>query len=77
MELPKYGVALALFVGRYAGLFTGAAQQSGVESHAFADCEDAARSLSSLLRPGDAVLVKASRAVHLEQVVEQLKRLFG
>jgi UDP-N-acetylmuramoyl-tripeptide--D-alanyl-D-alanine ligase len=76
-QLPKYGIALALFVGRHAALFTGAAQECGVESRAFAACEDVAGSLNSLLRPGDAVLVKASRAVHLELVVEQLKRLFG
>jgi UDP-N-acetylmuramoyl-tripeptide--D-alanyl-D-alanine ligase len=76
-QLPKYGIALVLFVGRYAALFTAAAQESGVESRAFADCEDVAGSLNSLLRPGDAVLVKASRAVHLERVVEQLKKLLG
>ena len=76
-QLPKYGVALAMFIGRYAGLCTAAARESGVESVAFADCEDAAGSLASLVRPGDAVLIKGSRAVHLEQVVDQLRGLFG
>lgn len=37
--------------------------------------EGAARSIYEMLKPGDAVLFKASRAVKLERVIEALKRL--
>lgn len=37
--------------------------------------EGAARSIYEMLKPGDAVLFKASRAVKLERVIEELKRL--
>ncbi len=37
--------------------------------------EAAARTVFSLVKPGDAVLFKASRAVRLERVIEELKKL--
>jgi len=41
----------------------------------FASADDAADFCRSLLRPGDVVLVKGSRGVHLEKVVESLQTL--
>ncbi len=53
----------------------------GASSHAetrhFADAEAAAAAVAELVRPGDAVLVKASRGVRLERVVEALIERFG
>jgi UDP-N-acetylmuramoyl-tripeptide--D-alanyl-D-alanine ligase len=43
----------------------------------FADAAQAAPAVASLVSPGDAVLVKASRGVRLEQVVEALVLRFG
>ena len=41
------------------------------------DAALAAPAVASLVAPGDAVLVKASRGIHLEQVVEALVARFG
>jgi UDP-N-acetylmuramoyl-tripeptide--D-alanyl-D-alanine ligase len=46
----------------------------GGESHVVADAGEAAAVVSSLVRPGDVVLVKASRGIGLETVAEALAR---
>jgi UDP-N-acetylmuramyl pentapeptide synthase len=38
----------------------------------YKECRSAARRLKKLIKPGDAVLVKGSRAAHLEQIVEYM-----
>jgi UDP-N-acetylmuramoyl-tripeptide--D-alanyl-D-alanine ligase len=43
----------------------------------FDHATEAAGALGDIVRPGDAVLVKASRGIHLETVVEALARRFG
>ncbi len=43
--------------------------------HRFAHPGPAVKKIKSLLRPGDRVLVKASRGMHLEEVVEALRRI--
>jgi len=45
--------------------------------HHFATAPEAALALPSLVEPGDAVLVKASRGVHLEAAVDALAARFG
>ncbi len=45
---------------------------AGVKTIAFADHETLAEDLRSLLQPGDRVLLKASRSVALDRVVDQL-----
>jgi UDP-N-acetylmuramoyl-tripeptide--D-alanyl-D-alanine ligase len=46
----------------------------GGESHVAPDAEEAAHITASLVRPGDIVLVKASRGIGLETVAEALGR---
>ncbi len=49
----------------------------GGESHSFPDAEAAAEAVPAMLRPGDAVLVKASRGVGLERVAAALRNADG
>ncbi len=56
------------------------AREAGIPAaslHHFATAEDAAAALEGLLRPGDAVLVKGSRGVKLEAVVDAIVARFG
>ena len=67
-------------VGPLAKEIVEGAREAGVAAdslHHFATAADAAEALPDLVRPGDAVLVKASRAVKLEAAVEALTALFG
>ncbi|MBN2057361.1 MAG: UDP-N-acetylmuramoyl-tripeptide--D-alanyl-D-alanine ligase [Candidatus Saganbacteria bacterium] len=43
--------------------------------HHFATKAPAIRKLKSLIRPGDRILVKASRGMHLEEVVEAIRKI--
>jgi UDP-N-acetylmuramoyl-tripeptide--D-alanyl-D-alanine ligase len=56
------------------------AREAGLATDALAhfdDADAAAAAAGDLVRPGDAVLVKASRGLYLEKVVEALERRFG
>ncbi len=50
-------------------------KKRGIVCHHFADNMEAARGLKVLLQSGDIVLVKASRSMHAEKIVEQLEIL--
>ncbi len=71
----------ALFaVGPLAAGFLEGAQRAGFEESslgAFLDSEAAARAAASRVQPGDAVLVKGSRGIHMEAIVESLLGRFG
>jgi UDP-N-acetylmuramoyl-tripeptide--D-alanyl-D-alanine ligase len=70
-EAARLGVAELLAVGELArGYLDGA---DGVSTHVAGDAEEAAETLRALLRPGDVVLVKGSRSVGLEAVVEKIR----
>lgn len=59
-------------VGPGTGELAAAASARGVEVHDVADRDAAVAMVRKLARPGDAVLVKASRAVGLERVAQSL-----
>ncbi len=66
------GVDLLLAVGAFAGLIAAGAAAAGIDGGAvleFDTADQAATWLAPQLRNGDTVLVKGSRAIHLEQVV--------
>ncbi len=64
------GVDLLVAVGPLARGYADAAE--GVESHRFATLTEAAEGLPALVRPGDCVLLKASRALGLEALAATL-----
>lgn len=68
----ELGVAELVAVGELARGYVEGAQ--GVAAHWTATADEAASLVPTLVRPGDAVLVKASRAVGLETVAENLIR---
>lgn len=57
-----------------AGAMVGAAHKAGVEAHFVPSPEEAGEMLATMLRPDDAVLLKASRGVRLERALETLKQ---
>ncbi len=64
-----------MVVGEAARLIAEGARSRGMSAarvHWAADSGQAVDVVSSILRPGDLVLVKGSRAIHLEQVVDAL-----
>jgi UDP-N-acetylmuramoyl-tripeptide--D-alanyl-D-alanine ligase len=88
LELGEQGIALHAICGRAAAeadldLVAGvqgnavhlaaAACASGVASLFLPNAEEAGSWLIQTLRPGDVVLVKGSRGVHLERAIEKLK----
>lgn len=76
LEAARRGTALILTVGPEASaLAEGARQVTGSEVFHFPDREAAVALLPALLRPGDVILVKGSRAMGLEAVVEALRDL--
>ena len=68
--------ALLLAVGAFAECLAGGARAGGLDPAAIAtvpDAETAARLLRGWLRPGDLMLLKGSRGVHLERVLDRLR----
>lgn len=71
------GVALLIGVGPLARHAVDAARKSGVECQIISDAGHAAKAVPELTRPGDLVVVKGSRGVRLELVVEALIARLG
>ena len=70
--LPELGVDLLVAVGDGADRYC----EPGVpEMLRVADAESAVEALQRLLRPGDVVLVKASRAVGLEGIAAEIEKI--
>jgi UDP-N-acetylmuramoyl-tripeptide--D-alanyl-D-alanine ligase len=68
------GVSLLVSCGGLADLIAQAAERRGVAVVRSASAADAAAAVVERVRPGDTVLVKASRSVGAERVVEALVR---
>jgi UDP-N-acetylmuramoyl-tripeptide--D-alanyl-D-alanine ligase len=79
-EIGRYvverGLPILIAVGPLGAHIAEGAKAAGMapgQIHQVPDAEAAAQLVGDLVGPGDAVLVKASRGVHLERVVERLK----
>ncbi len=73
-------VEVLVGVGGLAAEIVAGAREAGLPAdalHLFAEAEAASAALAGLVRPGDAVLVKGSRGVRLERVVEALLERFA
>jgi UDP-N-acetylmuramoyl-tripeptide--D-alanyl-D-alanine ligase len=66
------GIDLVIGVGAGGRLIADAARRAGGDVEAVADAATAYSALDRIVRPGDAVLCKASRAIGLESVIEAL-----
>ena len=75
--VARAGVKLLISCGGLADITGRAAATRGVEVLFAGDTEHAARMAAERVKPGDVVLVKASRSVGAERVVEALLRAAG
>lgn len=66
------GVDVLVAVGELAEYAARETAAAGVETHRAANADRAAQIAVEIARPGDTILVKASRGMHLETVVEAL-----
>ena len=74
------GIDELVVVGPEARLIAVGAQREGVEPdriHLCDDVDQAIERLPRVIRPGDLVLVKASRVARLERVIEALRSRLG
>jgi UDP-N-acetylmuramoyl-tripeptide--D-alanyl-D-alanine ligase len=78
-DIAGFGVDILWGVRGLARELVEGARESGMteaSTRFFEDSEEAAEALVEFVRPGDLVLVKGSRGVHTEQVVEALKERY-
>jgi UDP-N-acetylmuramoyl-tripeptide--D-alanyl-D-alanine ligase len=74
-RVAELGIGQLVAVGKMAPVLARAARAAGLNRVLeFADVDSAAAALKSLLKTGDTVLLKASRAARLERIGELLKR---
>ncbi|MDZ4064052.1 MAG: UDP-N-acetylmuramoyl-tripeptide--D-alanyl-D-alanine ligase, partial [Coriobacteriia bacterium] len=74
-EIARSGIDILVTVGELGARFADGARAAGMDTEAIRPCatvEEASEVLDDLLSPGDVVLVKASRVMGLERVVEAI-----
>ncbi|HEX4335882.1 MAG TPA: UDP-N-acetylmuramoyl-tripeptide--D-alanyl-D-alanine ligase [Polyangiaceae bacterium] len=76
-DIGGSGAAVLIAVAGDAECFVPAARAQGVDAAFAVDAAQAVSEVLARVRPGDVVLVKASRGVHAEQIVEALVRERG
>ena len=73
-KAAELGVAQLIAVGKMAGVMAQAAREAGLNRVIeLAEVEAAVPALKSFLKPGDTVLLKASRASRLERIAQALR----
>jgi len=72
-ELAAKGVDLLVAVGRLGRYIAMGAAEGGLESETFDSTDAAGRELRRLLRQGDTVLVKGSRAMGMEALIDPIR----
>jgi len=74
-EVARSGVSALWAVGKFAPLVARSAEENGLDGHVSQadDVEPVVRHVCEYLQPGDAVLVKGSRGMKMERLVEELR----
>ena len=72
-ELGDRGIELVITVGPLARRLAEGADEAGLETASFETCQALQPELPRLLREGDAVLVKGSRAMAMEQLIGPIR----
>jgi UDP-N-acetylmuramoyl-tripeptide--D-alanyl-D-alanine ligase len=78
-QVAKFGWDVLVTIGRLSLHMVEGALAAGMSQDrifSFSTSEEAAEKISSLVQEGDLVLVKGSRGIKTERVVEQLKEEF-
>lgn len=73
----RQGIDLLVAVGEYADLLAAGAEAGGMAADRisrFATADEAGRALAEEAEAGDLVLVKGSRAIHMERIIEALRQ---
>lgn len=76
-ELAGFGLDLLIGVGKLGRYIAMAASEAGTPAETFDSVSEAARAVPGLLRAGDAVLLKGSRAMRMERLVEPILDAFA
>ena len=76
-QIARLGVDLLIAVGREGRYIAKAAGDAGIETEVFESVPAARRALGDLLRQGDVVLIKGSRAMRMESLVGAISSVFG
>jgi UDP-N-acetylmuramoyl-tripeptide--D-alanyl-D-alanine ligase len=71
------GLDVVVAVGPLSAHLADGVASRGKRVHRFPDSATAAAAVSDLVQPGDAVVVKGSRGMRMERVVDALKQRFG
>lgn len=80
LEAVRCGVNRIVALGAQAAQLAGSAKDAGMDAGCLGACRDMDTLnllLDCWLEPGDVILVKGSRGMHMEQVIEQLRHLAG
>ena len=75
-KVGELGIDLLATVGEHAEVIAAGATDAGVDSaavHCFDSPDAAGRWLAEQLQPGDAILVKGSRSVHMERAIAEVE----
>ncbi len=77
VHAARLGIDLLLAVGEYADSIAAGAAAGGMAAHrifCFANADDAGLALAEEIDAGDLVLVKGSRAIHMERIIQALRQ---
>lgn len=76
-DIAARGIDLVIGVGELGGLVARGAAAGGAQTRTFASVQEACQGVPALLGGGDAVLIKGSRAMAMERLLEPLAARFG